>query len=446
MLQMLNDGLVLRSISEHHASDRDNLPDFYMRTFGEAGDDDPEGLEAWTRDLLSGQHPTTTDEDIWVVVDPAQGDRIVSALLLIPQTWHYAGVPFGVGRIELVATDKEYRRRGLIRALMDAAHQRSAHYGHLVQAITGIRHYYRRFGYSMALDLGVRAALAFSSVPNLPDDHPPRYGLRPATEADVEQMAAWDAAYSLRFNLSLPRSADLWRYELTGHSLNAPFYLNPHIITDLDGQGVGYVLLRTGISRPFFGVYGWVLGDQTSYLATFEDTLYGIKRYAERLYEEHPSVKSPNIWFSSDLDPALDLLIHKTFPGLVRPDHSLYAWYVRVADLSRLVRHIAPALEHRLHESGAHRYTGTLKITFFDLTGLTLTFTEGRITDVTHAPMHEDDADAGFPDHTFLDVIFGRRRQDDIQHVLPECFANRKAAMLLSVLFPRQRSCVMPLA
>jgi hypothetical protein len=80
--------------------------------------------------------------------------RIISSLNLISQTWAYDGIPFAVGRPELVATLPEYRRRGLVRQQMALIHQKSAARGELVQAITGIPWYYRQFGYEMGLDLG----------------------------------------------------------------------------------------------------------------------------------------------------------------------------------------------------------------------------------------------------------------------------------------------------
>src|SRR5689334_7311388 len=116
MHQLLDGGLILRSLSEGHASDKENIAKFYQDTFGEAGEDTPIALGEWTRTLVSGRHPTVTDDDVWVVVDPVKDDQIVSAVLLIPQTWQYDGIPVGVGRVELVATNKEYRRRGLVRA------------------------------------------------------------------------------------------------------------------------------------------------------------------------------------------------------------------------------------------------------------------------------------------------------------------------------------------
>ena len=138
MLKQLKDGLILRSLSEGYASDREQLPDFYasINTAGES-DHVQDGIRHWTRDLMSG-HPTTTPEDIFVAVDPTKDDMLVSATLLIPQTWRYENIDIAVGRPELVATHADYRSRGLVRVLFDAIHERSAALGHQMQAITGI--------------------------------------------------------------------------------------------------------------------------------------------------------------------------------------------------------------------------------------------------------------------------------------------------------------------
>ena len=57
---------------------------------------------------------------------------------LISQTWAYEGIPFEVGRPELVGTLPEYRNRGLVRAQFEEVHRWSAARGELVQGITGI--------------------------------------------------------------------------------------------------------------------------------------------------------------------------------------------------------------------------------------------------------------------------------------------------------------------
>ena len=92
-------------------------------------------VAAWTQDLLTRPHPTTGPGDFTLVEDTTSG-VIVSTLCTISQTWSYDGVPFGVGRPELVGTHPDYRRRGLIRAQMDLVHRWSVEMGHLAQAIT----------------------------------------------------------------------------------------------------------------------------------------------------------------------------------------------------------------------------------------------------------------------------------------------------------------------
>lgn len=443
MRQELANNLILRSLSEGHESDRRDLPDFYQRVFGEAGDEDALAIGIWTRDLMRGDHPSVTLDDIWVVVDAAHDEKIVSALLLIPQTWYYEDVPLPVGRVEIVATDKDYRQRGLIRALINAAHQRSESYGHLMQGITGIGHYYRRFGYGMAIDLGIRAILPFSAVPKLKDGESPRYTLRPAVESDVPRLAAWDQYHMRHFGLSHPRPEAFWRYEFT-RSPGALFYMQPQIVTSVDGEEVGYVGMRAGAYDAWFACNNYVVGPESSYLDTFDDVMRGLKKLAGEFYTQHPEVETHNILFDSSTPEAVDTLVRKTFAGQTRK--ALYAWYVRVADMPRFMRTIAPVLERRLRESGAHRFTGALKIAFYDLTGVTLYFDEGRLIEVMAGEMSPDDADAAFPYHAFLSVVLGHRTADEIEYILPETFTTRKGALLLEILFPPRRAWVFPMA
>src|SRR5688572_6032571 len=214
MQKELHDGLILRSLSEGCESDQQNLPQFYVDVFTGEGNPQDTVLGPWTEDLMSDQHPNMSPDDIWVVVDPAQQDRIVSATLLIPQVWQYQGVEFPVGRVELVGTHKDFRRRGLIRELFKAAHERSEASGHLLQAITGIPHYYRQFGYAMAVDLGGDTGLPFSGFPKTDEKTELKYILRPATEADIPQLAAWYTAYAKDYLMSVIRTHERWHYDL----------------------------------------------------------------------------------------------------------------------------------------------------------------------------------------------------------------------------------------
>ena len=106
-----------------------------------------------TRDLCEPGHPTCGVRDFTVVEDTA-ARRIVSSMCLIWQTWSCEEIEFGVGTAGAPSgTLPEYRRRGVIRAQFDVLHEWSASRGEKAQLITGLIHFYRQFGYEMAIEL-----------------------------------------------------------------------------------------------------------------------------------------------------------------------------------------------------------------------------------------------------------------------------------------------------
>ncbi len=179
VIRRLEDGLILRRST---LADTEKLVKFNVEIHKEAE------VGVWTRDLMSGKHPTFGVGDFTIVENPETGE-IVSSMNLIDQTWTYAGIPFKVGRPELVGTLPAYRNRGLVRQQFEVIHAWSKQRGQIVQAITGIPYYYRLFGYEMAMDLdGGRMAYA-STLPHVQADQPPAYRLRPAVETDIPFIA-----------------------------------------------------------------------------------------------------------------------------------------------------------------------------------------------------------------------------------------------------------------
>lgn len=437
MEQPLENGLILRTISAGYASDRATLTAFYQENFPVQGDY-PDAIGPWSDDFLTGQHPTVSHDDMYVIVDPAQNDKIVSALLLIPQVWRYEEVLLPTGRVEIVATDKAYRRRGLIRILMDAIHQRSAALGHQLQVITGIPHYYRQFGYTMALPLGADAMLPFTAVPKLKDEEVPKFTLRPATNDDIPNLMRWYDQLASRSLVSVIRTEDYWRYELNGRSpvtIGTEYF---HIIENQAGQAVGYTGVGSTVWGKRLSIWQYVVDESTSYLETFDDVMRGLKTYAEAKYDE--KIRPDYISFDNGMPQAVKTMIRKTYPGWSAG--RTYAWYLRVADPVQLMITLAPVLERRLKGSGANNYTGELGIQMFEKgNGLLLKFESGRLT---HAEMKffDDDENAAFPWHSFWNVVFGYSDPNEMWHLLPESFTDRTAAVLLEAMFPKRPSWV----
>jgi GNAT superfamily N-acetyltransferase len=423
------ESLQLRSLSAGVASDKANLVDFYVEVFTDAYGPEDKILAPWVSDLISGKHPAMSADDVWVVVDPTQEDRIVSALLLIPQTWSYEGIDFGVGRVELVATHKEYRRRGLIRELMQVAHERSAALGHQVQVITGIEHFYRQFGYAMTLPLGGGAYQPFAGVPKLRDGEHPKYTLQGATEDDVPVLMDLYNAHTQHTSMYVHRNEAYWRYQFQRSPKNPPNCLY-HLIKNTDGQTAGYVATQDLQQGGRLSCLEYCLDANTSYLETYDDVLRGLKDHAESFWsgDDVPYF----IGFDTSVHPTIKLMASRSKTGYVRP--YLYTWYVRVADLPAFLMHLKPLLDDRMTRSGARGFTGDFNFDFHDHVGLQLKFEGGKLVHAGPKPS-DAESDASFPWHTFLHTLFGDRTMEEMRHILPDVDANRKGTVLLNALF-----------
>ncbi len=73
--------------------------------------------------------------------------------------------------------------------------------------------------------------------------------------------------------------------------------------------------------------------------------------------------------------------------------------------------------------------------------GLQLKFHKGRISVEGWKPDRVEEGDAAFPDLTFLQLLFGFRSLEELQHAFPDCsVATDEAGALLPILFPRKDS------
>jgi hypothetical protein len=441
VIRQLDDGLVLRRSSRE---DADTLAAFNARIHSDFGPDHPdERVAAWTRDLLAHPHPAFHPDDFTIVAEAATG-KIVSAMNLISQTWAYEGIPFGVGRPELVGTLPEYRNHGLVRLQFEEIHKWSAQRGELVQGITGIPYYYRLYGYEMGMELGGGRIGYEAQLPQLKDGESEPFTLRPASEADIPFLMEVSAHASRRYLVSCVRDETLWRYELTGKEAKSDARLETRIIQRPDGEAVGILI------HPWFD---WDFGLVANVYelrpgASWLEVTPSVARYLWRTGGEYrlgdgsPARRSSyGFWFGSQ-HPAY-AVFRDRLPRLRDP----YAWYVRVPDLPAFLRRIAPALERHVAESIIVGYSGEVKVSFYR-SGLRLGLENGRLSGVeTWKPAPEDRGQAAFPDLSFLQLVFGYRSFEELEQSYADCwYTSEEARLLLSTLFPKKPSAFVPLS
>lgn len=442
VIRDLGDGLILRRGT---AADADALADFNGEIFRHPNAEEPNrGIAGWTRDLASGNHPTFKPGDFTIVEDTRTG-QIASSLCLISQTWSYGGIPFGVGRPEIVGTDPRYRKRGLVREQFVEIHRWSAERGELVQAITGIPYFYRQFGYDMALTVDARRWGTKLNVPALKEGESEPYQIRSATAADLPLIAAIEAETAKRYLVNCVRDAKLWQYEMTGRSPSSGMWRQFCVVEAADGEPIGFLAHRADLAWGRAVVLtNYELKRGVSWLAVSPSVYRYLDAIGDAYAREDGKGEHRGIGFSLGAEHPAYLALGDRLPSANRS----YAWYIRVPDLPAFLRRIAPVLERRLAESIAVGHSGELKISFYR-SGLRLTFERGKLADAESwvPPVDAEETNARFPDLSFLQLLFGYRGLDALESAYADCRANTtEARVLLNALFPTRPSQVWPIA
>lgn len=400
--------------------------------------EEPEGwLSHWTTDLMGDKHPTTGPADFTVVVSQETG-QIVSTLCLISQTWSYQGLPFGVGRVELVGTELAYRRLGLVRQQMTAIHDLSAARGELVQAITGIPYYYRRFGYEMTLPLNSSATFTWEKAGNYRPETAEVYQLRPAGINDIPDLVELYAISCQNSLVSRLRSPAEWYYELMETHPGSKWWRDFRLVTDPAGAVVAYFELNEW--REGLAVREMAIRPGQPIRAIAQFITRALKAENDRRNQDR-SKPFTRLYLVLGVDhPVIGALGNQ----LDRLENA-YAWYIR-ADIPPFLQLITPVLEQRLAAGPMAGYSGQVRFNTF-VAQWQMGFDSGRITITPFEPTFFHDGDAVFPGHAFLHLLFGHRSLGEIQHLFADCYTtNEDVKLLIQSLFPRQPSHIVPLA
>jgi hypothetical protein len=342
-----------------------------------------------------------------------------------------------------VGTHPEYRRRGLVRAQLEFVHGWSAARGELLQAITGIRWYYRQFGYELGgLDLGGGRTGYRPHVPKLGEGTPEPYRIRPAMGPDLPFIARVYERRAGRDRVVCERDEATWRYELDGRTPGSDAKWQLCVVESAEGQPVGYLAHPERLWNGEIGVREYELDGGVSWAAVTPSVIRYLgargEEYAARSGTEFSAF---SFWLGGE-HPAYEAAADR-----LPADHPPYAWYLRVADVPGFLRHVAPALEARLAESLVAGHTGELKVSFYR-DGLRLVFERGRLAEAeAWMPTPEDGGTAAFPGLTFLQLLFGYRSLRELRYAFADCWVRGdETRALLEALFPKQASHVWPLA
>ncbi|MFE1826674.1 GNAT family N-acetyltransferase [Streptomyces yangpuensis] len=339
-----------------------------------------------------------------VVVD---GDRVVSTATLLDEEVCIGGVRLPAGQVELVATDTEYEGRGLVRALMHWAHERSAARGHLVQAMIGIPYFYRLFGYEYAID--IPQALNVNALP------PPGDGnatLRAARPSDIPAMAALQASAQSGFDVTMPHSAACWRWLLDHDSSN---------LVVLEQTGTVIAAARTTPPGEEMLLAEAAARDE----AAARELLSAVGALAagEGLQVVHRAgTVTGNAW--------QEFLDHE-------PRRNAEQYYIRVPDVAALLDRLRPLFRQRLASAGIDRTGRDIVISTFGAHHRIPVLADGLGEVVTGGAMQSPGVvgGAGVAPDQLAPLLFGPHGFEGLTRIRPDVYAADEE--LFQALFPR---------
>lgn len=414
--------------------DIENLAAFNGRIHEEPGEEGK--IVAWTTDLMKGPHPTTNLED-FLIVETEEGE-IVSSTCIVPQVWLYEDIEIKVGRPELVGTDENWRKKGLVREQFKVLHEMSAKNGDLMQVITGIPWYYRMFGYTHAVDLGGSRLYDWNRPGNLAkiavEDE--KFEWRKATVDDIPFLMTFYAQHCKDYLLNTQRTAEQWAYELSGRSENSIYNKEFWLISKKDGTPVGYlgyVIWPVGITINELGC------DASQSMREFG--LYvtrAIYRHISKVIEDKKAAgEEPNINKRLILYFGQDHAIYRALGNQTGKQTNSYAWFIRIPDIPAFLKQIQPVLERRLANSVMVGHSGAFKINLYE-EKLELVFEDGKISEMRPYEtkiMQGGDMVCTRPE--FVQLICGHRSFQELNHMRVDCNGNAEAFVLMDILFPK---------
>ena len=451
----LADGLVRRWATD---ADVEPIAALLGSTLRRAQDEIPEpSTVAGTRLILDSDFPYMDGPvDAAVVEDPGRnGMRIVACTFFWRHTWSFAGIPFGVTRPEMVATDEAYRRRGLIRALFEMIHARGASEAHLMSAITGIPYFYRQFGYEYVFDLDGSRTAYFPLIPELDAGQAEACHLRHATLADVDRLKEmYDASRgdSLVWHEVGPEH---WQSEVRLWDDPRVRDADPRtvgadsrywMIETSDGQVAGSIRIASRRRGSSLHVDELIFAGDAD-VEAIAPSLMRALREAGRQTPARRDGAEPCSEIALTLGrshPLYDVLGDDVAPKREDP----YAWLVRVADVPAFLRHVQPALQARLDDSVFSSASIEVEIDLY-AGGLRLVIERGRLTAIEpwNAPIPEEDSTTmGCPPLTFLQLLLGHRSIQELVDFYPDVWLRSDRRLLVDTLFPRIPSTVHQLA
>jgi GNAT superfamily N-acetyltransferase len=388
------------------------------------GDDDPEEIRRQIDNL-----PELDRESNFYIRSLDKG-VIVSAASAIPSVWMYENIPLTNLELGWVGTLKEYRRKGLARALYTHFEEILQRGEYHISTIMGIPYYYRQFGYDFILPLDRTVQLRIDQIPVPKDEANKSIVFRNAHHDDIPRLIRLYDAHSRKMLVHAARTKDLWELQERFHREFEQEFKT--IILEREGKVVGYFRLCVRGAKKNTPQGLW-LSVMESSITTFDDVLQTLQYLRGRAAEE-------NACRIDLVGPAINNLCRmaQDLGG-----HIDIGWkhQIRIPNMTRFIEQIRPALESRLVGTMFEGMTHELAINTYEHCYL-LPFVNGKLAAVKDIGMQEVGGYRNFraPPNDLVRLALGNYDTEELRSQNIDFIVSKELKLLVETLFPKRDS------
>ncbi|MBD3195527.1 MAG: GNAT family N-acetyltransferase [Candidatus Lokiarchaeota archaeon] len=367
-------------------------------------------------------HPNK-HEQMWIYIKDTTTDKIISSGFLFPEIWDFETITMPVCEMGFVATDENYRGKGLFSQINNLYEKIMNENNYLLSVIRGVPFFYRRYNYEFAIPLDYGYSIPPQNIPKSVTDN---VIIRKATKEDVDLLEelynSWTDNYSITQSFS--RKPFMFKY------LNDE-YNEFHFRT--------YIIEYNNKSRAFFSL-GEYFGVENVIMHTSKmsySQAINMLNFIKKKIKVADSKQNESLLILTSPHSDLSRLLLSLGAQL----ENSWRWQIKIADLKGFFERIKPLLEKRIKNSIFSDLNTTFKVSDYRQ-NVMLTFKKGKLEDITYRKDYhmEEDYDLKVPSAFLNLILLGSKTITEIQNIVTDALYKKESIALINTLFPKKPS------
>ena len=226
-----------------------------------------------------------------------------------------------------------------------------------------------------------------------------------ATDSDIPFLASQDKVFSSKFDISVSRTIEDWKY-LLNHGNTTDYASEFWIISKTNSEKYSCRISLEGFGE---GLIISEISENISFQA-FQELLVHFRTLATKR-------NKPYLRF----DISKDSKIYPWLLELGAESGITYGWQIKIPNKIEFLKKMKPELENRISNGSIQEFTGTFKLNFYKYS-IDLIWENGKLSKIEQSNELEGEHTLNIPEDLFEQLILGFKSWKELQYLRPDLF------------------------